>query len=263
MEQKGFPELQHCKNAPVDNSAHQAVYCDGKRLAAAQGRSVRYRCRLPERTEDVMAAPRNSDLKNHILESTSLLLQRKNFDDISLSDIARQAGVSKGTLYYYYNSKDDILFDITDRYLRVLADDLLTWLNDKTKDTSAARLLTYALQRGSSGQSGNLRLYLIGAAVSGGHDAVRSRYIERYRFFQQTLEQRIAERIPQADASYLSWFLLTVMDGILVQGQLGNPDFCAGEFVQKTVEMMMSSSPMAVDSSEKEQERCKENGEQP
>ena len=51
-----------------------------------------------------MAAPRREDLRESILEKTTLLLQTSSFDDITLAGIAGAAGISKGTLYYYYNN---------------------------------------------------------------------------------------------------------------------------------------------------------------
>ena len=56
-----------------------------------------------------MAAPRNDNIKEKILESASKLLQTRTFGDISIADIAKAAGVTKGSIYYYYNSKEDLL----------------------------------------------------------------------------------------------------------------------------------------------------------
>ena len=61
-----------------------------------------------------MAAPRKDNVKELILNATEELLEHKKLSDISLAEIAREAGISKGTLYYHYKNKNDILFDITD-----------------------------------------------------------------------------------------------------------------------------------------------------
>ena len=49
--------------------------------------------------------------------------------------------MSKGTLYYYYSSKDDILFDVADRYLNGLLDEFLAWADNPAKNTGLPRLL--------------------------------------------------------------------------------------------------------------------------
>ena len=64
-----------------------------------------------------MAAPRKDNVKDLILTTTERLLEHKKLSDISLAEIAREAEISKGTLYYHYKNKNDILFDITDKYL--------------------------------------------------------------------------------------------------------------------------------------------------
>lgn len=184
-----------------------------------------------------MAAPLKLNIKEKILDATVKLLQNTSFEDITLAKISECADISKGTLYYHYNSKDAILFDITEQYLIKLADDLTSWVENKQKDTTAPRLFKYVLERGSGVELGNLRLYLIGAAVSG-NDLLKDRYLELLKSFKENIAKRVAQRIPAADAEHLTWVLLTVMDGILVQQQLHNNDFNSEDFIEKTVSLL-------------------------
>ncbi|MBO4382738.1 MAG: helix-turn-helix transcriptional regulator, partial [Clostridia bacterium] len=64
-----------------------------------------------------MAAPRNDNVKEIILEKTAQLLEDNGIDSLSLAAIASACGISKGTLYYHYKTKEDIFFDLMDRYL--------------------------------------------------------------------------------------------------------------------------------------------------
>ena len=57
-----------------------------------------------------MAAPHNDNIKEKILDAATALLAEKSFNEISLSEIAKKSGVSKGSVYYYYKNKDDILY---------------------------------------------------------------------------------------------------------------------------------------------------------
>ena len=47
-----------------------------------------------------MAAPRNDDLKSKIIKATERLLDKRPLSAISLAEISKEAGISKGTLYY-------------------------------------------------------------------------------------------------------------------------------------------------------------------
>lgn len=44
-----------------------------------------------------------------ILDALQQLLEEKNIQHISVSDIAAKAGIGKGSIYYYYSSKDAIV----------------------------------------------------------------------------------------------------------------------------------------------------------
>lgn len=188
-----------------------------------------------------MAAPRNENVKSMILDAAAQLLRRTDFETLSLAEIARAAGVSKGTVYYYYSNKDDILFDVADRYLTALLEELVVWVDNGAKDTSLPRLLTFVLERGVGDEFGNLRLYLIGASVSG-HDALRQKYVELYAQFQNTLATRLCQRAPAADAGFLAWLVLVITDGLLIQRQLASPAFEDADFRQKAVELLVAAA---------------------
>ena len=55
-----------------------------------------------------MASPRNDNVKELILSATESLMESQKLSVISLAKIACAAGISKGTLYYYYKTKNSI-----------------------------------------------------------------------------------------------------------------------------------------------------------
>ena len=79
-----------------------------------------------------MAAPHNDNIKDKILDGASQLLQERSFTEISIADIAESCGVSKGSVYYY-KSKDDLLYDIADRYIENAYCDLMSWVEDEKR----------------------------------------------------------------------------------------------------------------------------------
>ena len=105
-----------------------------------------------------MAAPRNDNVKEKILDAATGLLNTQTFADISLAEIAAAAGVSKGTLYYHYKNKTDILFGITNRYLDRQWDDLIAWTENKDKDTSVHRLVKYVVERNTASAEAVVRV---------------------------------------------------------------------------------------------------------
>ncbi|TLP59358.1 TetR/AcrR family transcriptional regulator [Parasedimentitalea maritima] len=60
--------------------------------------------------------------REQILKSAAKVFAEQGFDRASMTQLARECGISKANIYHYYDSKDAILFDILDSYLRDLRD---------------------------------------------------------------------------------------------------------------------------------------------
>src|SRR5882724_9722969 len=60
------------------------------------------------------AAAADSVKRRQIIEGARTVFLTQGFDAASMSDIARKAGVSKGTLYVYFKSKDELFEAITE-----------------------------------------------------------------------------------------------------------------------------------------------------
>lgn len=182
-----------------------------------------------------MAAPRKDNVKEKILNATEELLKTKSLPDISLKEIAELAGVSKGTLYYHYKNKIDILFDITDRYLNEQWDSLISWTENKEKDTSVNRLVKYVIERNIA--SAGIRLHLLNAAMLG-DKVMRKKLIERYEEFQKLISSKIAERTNMVSADFLTRLILLASDGLIIQEILNNENFDIEKFIDQSAEYM-------------------------
>ncbi|URT68702.1 TetR/AcrR family transcriptional regulator [Cytobacillus firmus] len=60
-------------------------------------------------------------MKEKITEKSIRLFDQKGFSETSIQDIVDSLGVTKGTFYYYFSSKEQLLMDIHLRYI----DDML------------------------------------------------------------------------------------------------------------------------------------------
>ena len=65
------------------------------------------------------------DNKKRIIDAATELFITKGAQETSLADIARHLNISKGTLYYYYSTKAELIFDVTDIYIENLTSVLL------------------------------------------------------------------------------------------------------------------------------------------
>lgn len=67
-----------------------------------------------------MARPRAADFEQHrddILAMAARLFADRGYAAGSIAELAQACGVSKALLYHYYRDKEQLLFDIADRYI--------------------------------------------------------------------------------------------------------------------------------------------------
>ena len=58
---------------------------------------------------------RNNRKRDIILDAMQKLMTQNSAQAISVSDIAKEAGIGKGSIYYYFKSKEDILEAVIER----------------------------------------------------------------------------------------------------------------------------------------------------
>jgi AcrR family transcriptional regulator len=68
--------------------------------------------------------PKGERREQEILQRAADLFFRKGFHATSLEDIAREVGIRKGGLYYYAQTKDDLLFRVVEQGLRSMIEEL-------------------------------------------------------------------------------------------------------------------------------------------
>lgn len=145
-----------------------------------------------------MAAPRtNDDVQRLILDAAEHLLTQKSLKEITLAEIAEDADVAKGTVYYYYKNKEDILFAVFDRYLADQWNQLNEWTSNTAKDTRLPRLIKYVLARDTDNTG--LRLHFIFEAADG-NEVLRQKLLARYLKFEKEIakKSRNAQRVSTA-----------------------------------------------------------------
>jgi len=55
---------------------------------------------------------KKTERRNQILESAARLFSSRRFDEVLMDEIAREAGVAKGTLYSYFPDKEELYFAV-------------------------------------------------------------------------------------------------------------------------------------------------------
>jgi TetR/AcrR family transcriptional regulator, cholesterol catabolism regulator len=72
-------------------------------------------------------------VKDKITDQSIRLFEKKGFSETSIQDIVDSIGVTKGTFYYYFSSKEELLMDIHLGYINDLLAHQEQILNDSIK----------------------------------------------------------------------------------------------------------------------------------
>ena len=59
----------------------------------------------------------SEDRKNQILDAATTVIARLGFNQARMDDIVEESGLSKGTIYWYFNSKDKIISAILEKMM--------------------------------------------------------------------------------------------------------------------------------------------------
>ena len=167
------------------------------------------------------ASKKNHNMKEKILLTSIDLMTKNGINNTSLADIAREVNISKGTLYYHYSSKDDIIFDIADNHLNIISEALLDCLKKININFSTEEFVLVVLKNISNIEStGRIHMYLICEAIMG-NKSLRERIGLKYVEWRTTLEDQLNQIVTdKSQAKGASFLLMSVVDGLVIQALL-------------------------------------------
>jgi len=91
-----------------------------------------------------------SDTKEFIVDQAYGLFMNKSYEAVSISDISKAIGMTKGALYHHFESKEALFMAVIDKYL--ILNEIYTYTEDKTLEqfieesiTSAQKLMLLLL----------------------------------------------------------------------------------------------------------------------
>jgi AcrR family transcriptional regulator len=84
----------------------------------------------------------SDERKSQILNAAEQVFTKKGFDLARMDDIAEETGLSKGTLYLYFKSKDELIIAILDRIFQGVFKQLEARKKDQLSATEAINQFT-------------------------------------------------------------------------------------------------------------------------
>ena len=89
---------------------------------------------------------RSAETKEKILKSSEVLFKDQGFENTSVDSIVRRAGISKGSFYVHFNSKDEIVAHFINSVISKIDMDLDSIINSVKDDNSITTTLLEVLE---------------------------------------------------------------------------------------------------------------------
>ena len=81
-----------------------------------------------------------------IIEAALKQFKTHGFASVRIADIAKEAGIGKGTIYEYFSSKEDLLLKACSHFCQTVDDDLETVLKNSTSLTNPVKIVYKTLE---------------------------------------------------------------------------------------------------------------------
>ena len=160
--------------------------------------------------------------------SCSELLLKYGISDLTISQIARTAGVGKGTIYEYFENKEDIVFEIITTYMMEYEVKLFGIIGES--QTTKEKVFHFLSLLFSDENSKRLNLYreFLAISLTSGTEEMAAFSAGCKRRFETILQQIIDEAVTRgeirAEASRLISAILIFEKGIVVDSKVSALD---------------------------------------
>jgi AcrR family transcriptional regulator len=152
-----------------------------------------------------------------ILEAARNVCASRGFNDVSVDEIAHEAGIAKGTLYLYFRSKDEIYWAMLEQVYTTLHGEVAAGLSSGATLEQRIRAFVDTKMRRFEAHRDLFRLYLSESShITGRGVRVGERYerlyLDQVKRLEATLREGIARgeiRLDRADAAAFAVFDLT------------------------------------------------------
>jgi AcrR family transcriptional regulator len=160
-----------------------------------------------------------------IIDAARRVLSQIGVKNMTLQSVADAASISKGALYYYYRTKDDILYDIMaqdNAHSREIAGKVIEKNHNIDIEELKREVTSGVLNRFSQIDKNKLNLYLQGEALQGNTE-LQKRYNDKYHEWISNIDG-ILSRIYQVESTdvtrTISTIALAAIEGICIQKAL-------------------------------------------
>ena len=178
-----------------------------------------------------------------IMESASRLFFELGYQEASMDDIAREIGVTKGTLYLYFKNKEEWLYEVCKKNLKLLEDSLGKLVSEDILESAKSFF------RAELDLPDHLRYHWIFALGEiNKNQKVRKILMESYENYVKIISSRIEELkgkgliSREANSRRISLILIALHNGIMMSIMQGLSKTEASEMFEAGIGSILKNS---------------------
>jgi AcrR family transcriptional regulator len=175
--------------------------------------------------------------KAQLVHAAMEVFNRKGYDGATTEDIAREAGVTKGALYFHFRSKEDIFLEVVKetggRHMKTTVDYLL---RQPDPDKFIEKIITYSIGHLLKEKHLTLELWQQAHKIK----KVREYIARTHNMMVNDIAEYMHKNcgISRKKADSLIWIMHALWDGILVQRFCYQGRFNYKEETKQIIEML-------------------------
>jgi len=168
---------------------------------------------MPENTLSSLKAQERDARRKLILDAARELFAEKNFRSVTVREIAKTAGVSIGTIYYYYDNMGELFLDV---FLKS-AESIVVWIDEELESPQPSlerlccRYIGYLNENMTFFQM--MSNFMLGGEMSEKGTKKLNRVM---RVFMDRLEAAVQISGPKENSRVLAHALFSSLNGIIL-----------------------------------------------
>jgi len=186
---------------------------------------------------------RSEQNREKIIRAARGVVSQQGISNTTLQLIADEAGISKGALYYYFKTKDEILYDIMEQD-NTESDKIAETVSSESFDFDEliTEIVDGIIKRFHAEENNRLNLYLQGEALQGNSE-LQKRYKKKYSEWVENIDLIISKIFKMKKSSLTRTFAavtLAAIEGMCIQKALLGDILVDEEFLRKVGLLFMN-----------------------
>ncbi len=160
--------------------------------------------------------------RTKILKSARDLFVEKGYDEVRIIDIAKGAGVGKGTIYEYFNGKDEIVEELLNQSFKIYKEKCDEILKEDISIEKRIRKFLYMESNITEESFINIRNIIRNSGILQSDmstivvDNIRTMWKYKFKFVKELVDRGLEKgELRQMDASILTLFIVSATHGFL------------------------------------------------